>query len=1503
MRRVLTALFVTAGLLAFCAADAAAWWNKSWSHRRKLTFDNSIQPENLTGFQVLVVLNSTRIDYAKTRSDGYDLRFVDSNDSTLLDYEIEKWDELGTSYVWVRIPQVDASSSTDFIWMYYGNPSAPNVQSAAAVWAGYSMVQHLEEPFPSQHLDSTGNANNSSMIDVQTQASPLGKIDGADLFSSASADNVDVPDAATLDKGAGEYLLVEAWINTGNSGGQMIVSKENVGTGTEGEIQLWTTGGNASFWLHDGTAYSRAYGTTNVADGAWHYVVGRWYQATSTTEVFVDGLSEGSDSDVLGEVSTTTPLVIGQEGDADRGFDFDGRIDEVRVTKALRSNNWIRAQYLSMSDIGAGLVGPFVTFGAEAAHCCDLQVSETATDVTVTAPNRFRAVYATTAGGSMERFYDLEEDPAASLDLAGALIGSASPWGLHNTGINVSGTYYNTGINTNGPKLDLLEVTPARVKLRQESFYQSNTGVVLGSLKAVADHTLYGIGRTAVHWNRRATGAVTYAAEFQETMIHRLASGPLSGWTVYFQAAGAAAGTGGDDFSLTRNESAGTPGVRTDFLNIQYKDWTVANGHLATANLTDRGPSDAQERINAYWDDTAGATIPAGTGAHSVQAGESWDFLAYFKPTTLVDHSDAAVTSRSADYRTPSGITVSVGAQWQAADENTSTGGDFFNEAEGAYAFDLDPASGLTFAMDGSVTTRHYPFFKIRRWQSFIETPAVTFDPDGAGAATPTAVVNNTGYRAAVKPVARAHFAEGRLWYSTLQDSASVTSPFVGNGTGTTQTGMSYADGRYGQGAVFNSVSDEIAVVVQPGAGLANIEFDRGRIEFWYKPNNAHTDNAQHYLFDIDSDNVDYNSTRIRIKKESNTSCGGCENGLTAEVTDATGFARGITILYTNYSWRAGDWVHLALEWDSFDATDNIRAYMNGIQLVPVAVANGVFTMNAETASGVIRIGNKAVSPGSWSADGIIDEFKIYSAPLADIGHGGLASDSREYLASSSSNFSLALQPVDASARGPYLFFGFDSKPKGLNVSLATPGAGVTDNQVQWYFWNGTTWGTASPTDGTNSFKKTGTISWGTDWAGWSPYSMNGGPDLYYMMARLGGVSGYTTTPVERQIKTDILLFQYCNDVTTAAATFTFGVPAPTAVGLMSFAAVPGDGAVTLEWQTGSELDNLGFHLYRGPSGDGPWTRLTSSLIPGLGSSPLGQAYSWLDTGLTNGVRYYYRLEDVDTASVSTFHGPVSAVPGSVSSPPGEGGEGGGGGDDAERGDGEPAPGSCPTWILAAAPDAVSPVCTKHGNPDATSLQVLARGASSATVELRTGGFWVLRDAAGEVHVFVPGLEFPTDAKAPALPLRRALVEAVIGKQVHLVSAEALELQSFPGLRPSAVGQAEMSVSRNGTVRPTRRSLPARFLSGGLMPQQVARLVGTVFQGERKSAVVEMTPVRFDGSGQKLVLAGRVRVKLRSRRWRRGRVGRGAGGGRCRGGVSCGKFWRSCTRRGGVFTQ
>jgi len=313
-----------------------------------------------------------------------------------------------------------------------------------------------------------------------------------------------------------------------------------------------------------------------------------------------------------------------------------------------------------------------------------------------------------------------------------------------------------------------------------------------------------------------------------------------------------------------------------------------------------------------------------------------------------------------------------------------------------------------------------------------------------------------------------------------------------------------------------------------------------------------------------------------------------------------------------------------------------------------------------------------------------------------------------------------------------------------------------------------------------------------------------------------------------------------------------------TAVKLMSFDATPGDGEVRLAWRTGSELDNLGFHVYRGAAADGPWTRLTKAVVPGLGSSAVGKAYAWTDTGLRNGTRYFYRLEDVDTASRATSHGPVSATPLAGAS--------------ADMTDDAPgarkrkaANGSaCPAWVLAAyasagGDDGAPPRCTRHGDPEATSFAVLSRDSRQALVELRTGGFYALHEAAGTVRAFVPGLELPGDDAAPALPLRRVLVDAVIGRRVQLAGARASDLAAFPGLVPSAVGAAEMQVSWDGTVRPGRRGgRPARAAA----PSELARLLPSVFQGEAKSAVVELVPLRFDAQRRQIVLARAIRVRL-----------------------------------------
>ena len=96
-----------------------------------------------------------------------------------------------------------------------------------------------------------------------------------------------------------------------------------------------------------------------------------------------------------------------------------------------------------------------------------------------------------------------------------------------------------------------------------------------------------------------------------------------------------------------------------------------------------------------------------------------------------------------------------------------------------------------------------------------------------------------------------------------------------------------------------------------------------------------------------------------------------------------------------------------------------------------------------------------------------------------------------------------------------------------------------------------------------------------------------------------------------------------------------------TAVTLNSFTATGQGAEVLVSWETAQELRLWGFHLYRGPSAEGPFTRLTDSLISASLFSTTGQLYVYRDTQVTAGELYYYQLEEVDVDGSRTVHGPI----------------------------------------------------------------------------------------------------------------------------------------------------------------------------------------------------------------------------------------------------------------------
>ncbi|WP_461521653.1 DUF2341 domain-containing protein, partial [Porticoccus sp.] len=335
--------------------SSAAWFDDDWAYRRTLSFDNLDQTEDLANFPVLVKLDATRIDYTKTSDAGEDLRFVDA-DGNLLAHQVEQWDESGTSYVWVKVAQVDGASGSDFIHMYYGNVAA--VSAEGQVWSeNYQAVYHLNEA-AGVIADSTANSFDGSNND---------SVDGSGFVGNGQVFNgsnqwIDLGSQAFLNNTPAATL--SAWIKTDTLSGSGDIVSVSVDTSGGASPQasraaINQVGDEVQVVLRANDANSgdvRVITTTTspLAVGEWHYVSAVIDYANDSLVIYVDGV-EQTLSGAVSFTNTATPNTdssYGAIGSNEAGANsfFDGSVDEVRIANTARSADWMAAQYASMSD-------------------------------------------------------------------------------------------------------------------------------------------------------------------------------------------------------------------------------------------------------------------------------------------------------------------------------------------------------------------------------------------------------------------------------------------------------------------------------------------------------------------------------------------------------------------------------------------------------------------------------------------------------------------------------------------------------------------------------------------------------------------------------------------------------------------------------------------------------------------------------------------------------------------------------------------------------------------------------------------------------------------------------------------------------------------------------------------------------------------------------------------------------------------------------------------------
>ena len=317
--------------------------------RRQLTFANGERGE-LADFPLMVQLDPARIEYDAVREDGGDIQFRDA-DGTTLPHEIESWNPGETSILWVRVPAIDGGSADDHIFMYYGNPEVVVEQNAAAVWADYRAVYHLNPQGVLAVDDSTAQGFDGTAVGATGAEGRVGRgyeFNGTDQYLDLGADRAFLSGvgAATAEAWVAPGTLVAPAIALGISVNGDEVSRLQFRVTIEGVVEA------GARTADDGGILDLAGGTLPV--GEWTWVVMAFDFTADTIAIYLNGAEEAAATAVGFADSTpdTTSNVatIGVDENKTQNF-WLGRLDEVRVAARVPSPDQVSAQYASMTDV------------------------------------------------------------------------------------------------------------------------------------------------------------------------------------------------------------------------------------------------------------------------------------------------------------------------------------------------------------------------------------------------------------------------------------------------------------------------------------------------------------------------------------------------------------------------------------------------------------------------------------------------------------------------------------------------------------------------------------------------------------------------------------------------------------------------------------------------------------------------------------------------------------------------------------------------------------------------------------------------------------------------------------------------------------------------------------------------------------------------------------------------------------------------------------------------
>jgi biopolymer transport protein ExbB len=328
--------------MALAPTLAFAWWNDAWQQRTNVTLNTSTGgvsvQETLSSVAIPVRLHSGNFDFVSAKSDGSDVRVVAGDDKTPLKFWIERYDSVNElAVVWVQVPTLLPGTDKNTLYVYAGNdkvtPDASAGGSAAAVADASTLAAFHFAEKDDIAADQTGVIKSAGAY----TAEPNGLIGQSARLSNAP---IIWPTPGAAKAVAGGSYTISLWI------------RPEVAQGTvfhQGAVTLALAAGKLTAKI----------GTSSIDGGQVSPAI--WTQlvlslGAGKATLFVNGASAG-------QSAVPTPAI---DGEIRVGEGFQGLVDELDLSSAARSADWVKIAYAAQSADAKLLASKTETSGSQA---------------------------------------------------------------------------------------------------------------------------------------------------------------------------------------------------------------------------------------------------------------------------------------------------------------------------------------------------------------------------------------------------------------------------------------------------------------------------------------------------------------------------------------------------------------------------------------------------------------------------------------------------------------------------------------------------------------------------------------------------------------------------------------------------------------------------------------------------------------------------------------------------------------------------------------------------------------------------------------------------------------------------------------------------------------------------------------------------------------------------------------------------------------------------------